>query len=66
MQITLKAARINSGLKQKEVCEKLNIAQSTIVRWEQGETFPTVQQLCALCRLYNCTLDDIFVPEILT
>ncbi len=66
MQITIKAARVNADLTQKEVCEAVNVAVSTLIRWEQGETFPTVPQLKKLCELYHCQLDDIFIPESLT
>lgn len=66
MQISLKAARVNVKLTQKEVCDVLNIATSTLIRWEQDETFPTVPQLKKLCELYHCSMDDIFIPEMLT
>lgn len=66
MQMSIKAARINAKLTQKEVCDVLNIANSTLIRWEQEETFPTVPQLKKLCELYRCQMDDIFIPETLT
>lgn len=66
MQVSLKAARVNAKLTQKEVCDELTIATSTLIRWEQEETFPTVQQLKKLCELYHCRIDDIFIPEMLT
>lgn len=66
MQMTLKAARVNARLTQREVCEAVNVAVSTLIRWEQEETFPTVLQLKKLCELYHCRMDDIFIPETLT
>lgn len=66
MQMTLKAARVNARLTQKEVCDTVNVAVSTLIRWEQDETFPTVPQLKKLCELYGCHMDDIFIPETLT
>lgn len=66
MKITLKAARVNTGLTQETVCKDLGgIAKSTLINWEMMRTYPTVPQLKRLCELYNCKMDDIFVPETL-
>lgn len=71
MAISIKAARVNAELTQAEVVEQLkqlgfSTAQSTLVSWEQGKTSPTVPQFNALCKIYGCTMNDIFVPETLT
>lgn len=66
MSMTLKAARINAGLRQSDVSKSMDIAVSTLIKWEKGITFPTAIQLMHLCRLYGCKLDDIFIPETLT
>lgn len=71
MAMHIKAARVNAGLTQADVCAKLKecgfiTAKSTLVSWEQEKTFPTVPIFKALCRIYGCEMDDIFVPETLT
>lgn len=66
MKVSLKAARINADMTQDQACKAMNIAKSTLISWEQKKTFPTAIQLSKLCNLYNCTMDDIFVPETLT
>ena len=71
MAISIKAARVNAELTQAEVCEKLKAmgyktAQSTLVSWEKNDTFPPVPQFKALCYIYGCDMNDIFVPETLT
>ena len=45
MKLSLKAARINSGLTQKCVAKRLNVNVSTISNWEQGKTYPTANKL---------------------
>lgn len=59
-QITLKAARVNTGLTQSEVAEKLNISVGTLKNWERGKTFPKQPQIEALCELYGVTYDNLF------
>ena len=59
-QITLKAARVNAGLTQSEVAEKLKISTGTLKNWERGKTFPKQPQIEALCELYRVTYDNLF------
>ena len=61
MKVTLKAARVNAGYTQDQVCSTIKVAKSTLISWEQEKTFPTVIQLNKLCNLYGCKMDDIFL-----
>ena len=72
MAITLKAARVNAGLTQATAVWKYNnetggrLSQSTLLSWEKGRTWPTVQQFAALCKVYGVPMSDIFIPDTLT
>lgn len=59
MRITLKAARVNKGLTQKEAAVALNVAKETIGRWEKGASRPKLEQIEPLCALYGVKYDDI-------
>ena len=56
----------SSGLSQKEIAEKLNISESNITNWKNGENLPSVEVLFNLCKLpnesadYLLGLDDYF------
>lgn len=63
MKVSLKALRVNAGLNQKEAAKQLGITEKTMQNWESSETFPTAQQLMRICTIYNCTLNDIFLPD---
>lgn len=65
MKITLKALRVNKDLTQEEAAKALNVTSKTIQNWESYVTFPTGKQLVEICRIYECGLDDIFLPEAL-
>ena len=41
MRLTLKAARVNSGLEQKEAAEKLGISEQTFTRSMKKRAFGT-------------------------
>lgn len=63
MQISLKAARVNAGMTQKIAASRIGVDQSTLINWESGKTAPKAPQLLALCRLYEISVDEIFLFE---
>lgn len=62
-KITLRAARVNAGLTQKEVAETLKVSNKTVWAWESGKVMPKVDKIDALCNLYGRSYDEIiFLP----
>ena len=59
MRITLRAARINKGLTQKEAAKNLNVTTKTIASWEKGRTKPGTDKVEKICNLYELKYDDI-------
>ncbi len=37
LQLTLKAARVNAGLTQKELAKQMGISEPTLIKWEKGD-----------------------------
>ena len=64
VKISLRAARVNAGLSQKEVAISLGISNKTLSSWENGDTFPSADKIVRLCELYNLSYDEInFLPN---
>ena len=64
LKITLKAARVNVGLSQKEAAEKLCVSNKTLCNWESGLSYPDAEKINALCKLYGVHYDNIiFLPS---
>lgn len=59
MNMSLRAARVNKGLSQKEAAEQLGVSKDTIGNWEKGKTYPDVQQLKKIEKLYGIKYHDI-------
>lgn len=59
-KISLKAARVNAGLNQKEAAEKLSVSVGTLRNWEAGKSFPNQRKIEAICSLYGIAYDAIF------
>lgn len=62
-QISLRAARVNSGKTQRDVAASLGISKNTVINWESGKVSPRVEDLRRLCELYAVPLDYIFLPS---
>lgn len=63
-KVTLKAARINAGYKQKEAAKLLGVGNGTLGSWENGKTFPDAEKIERICGLYAIPYDDIvFLPK---
>ena len=59
METRLYELRKKTGMSQDELAEKIGVSRQTISKWERGEALPDTENLIALAKLYNVTLDDI-------
>lgn len=63
MSISLKAARINKGLKQKNAADALGISVDVLYNYERGKTVPNIILARKMAELYNIPLEEIiFLP----
>jgi transcriptional regulator with XRE-family HTH domain len=49
----LKDARMNAGLKQSDVAEKLDCAPTSLTNWEKDKVQPSLDVLSKLCEVYG-------------
>lgn len=64
IRITLKAARINRNLSQKEAAKALKVSNKTLWNWEKGLSVPKADKIDAICELYDVPYDNlIFLPN---
>lgn len=62
MQLSIEALRVNVGMTQQDVADRLGVSRQTVMKWEKGEVEPKELVLYALAKLFNVELDDIRVP----
>ena len=63
MSITLKAARVNRNLNQKEAAKLIGVSVSTLQNYESGKCFPDVPVIKSIERVYQINYADIsFLP----
>ena len=64
MKIRWNAARVNAGLTQDAVVEKLHINKGTLINYEKYRTIPDINIAIAMASLYGLSVDDIiFLPS---
>ncbi|WP_010305626.1 helix-turn-helix domain-containing protein [Kurthia senegalensis] len=59
----LKALRLQHGYSQNDVAERLHISRQAISKWENGKSYPDLDNLRLLSELYNTSLDSFFNEE---
>lgn len=59
-KITLKAARINAGLSQKDAAEKIGVCIATLQNYENGITVPDWDIVDKISSVYNFPAEYIF------
>lgn len=55
----LQQYRKKQGLSQEELADKLNVSRQAVSKWERGEASPDTDNLIALAKLYNITIDEL-------
>ncbi|MBT3318913.1 MAG: helix-turn-helix transcriptional regulator [Clostridia bacterium] len=51
--------RKRSGLSQEALAEKIGVSRQAVSKWERAESSPDTDNLIALSKLYNVSLDDM-------
>lgn len=55
----LKDARVNSGLTQEEVADKIRVTRQTMSNWENEKCYPDIINVIELSNLYGVSLDEL-------
>ena len=55
--------RLSKDMTQEILAEKLNVSRQTISKWEMDAAQPEIDKAIELCKIFNCTLDNLFREE---
>ncbi len=59
----LQQLRKEKGISQEKLAEQLHVTRQAISKWETGQSYPDLDNLGALCKLYGVTADYILYGE---
>lgn len=51
--------RKQKGISQDEFAEKLGVSRQAVSKWERNEAYPDTENLIAISRFYNISIDDL-------
>ncbi len=58
----IRELRLKHHLKVEEIAEFMEFgSEQAVYKWQRGESLPTVDNLYALSRLFDTTVDDIII-----
>ncbi len=60
----LKQYRINEGLSQEQLAEKIGVSRQAITKWETKRGLPDVENMIILAELFKLTLDELVLEEV--
>lgn len=55
----LSKLRKDNNLSQEQLAEKLDMSRQAISKWESGASYPDMATIMKLCKILNCSLDDL-------
>lgn len=58
-KFTLKGARCNANLTQRQAAEKIGISVPTLSNYESGKYSPKLKTLQTICKVYGITIDKV-------
>lgn len=54
---------LSGDMTQEALAEKLNVSRQTVSKWELEAAQPEMDKAIELCKLFSCTLDNLFRDE---
>lgn len=63
MKNFVKEKRMEFNMTQDDLSEKLDVSRQTIISLEKGRYNPSINLAFKLSKLFNCSIEDIFIYE---
>lgn len=63
MLSNLKELRKGLKLTQSELAAKMDVTRRSIIRWENGQTKPSMKKVERLAEVLGCKVSDLGKPE---
>ena len=55
----LRKIRKSKKMSQEQLAEKVNVTRQSVSKWENGESYPEMNNILELCKIFNCKLNDL-------
>ncbi len=55
----LQTLRKENKLSQEQLADMLDVSRQAVSKWESGQTYPEMDKLLTMCKIFECSLDDL-------
>ena len=55
--------QLSANMTQEALAGKLDVSRQTISKWEMDAANPEMDKALEICKIFNCTLDNLFREE---
>lgn len=59
----IREERVRRSFTIQEVCDALSVSPQAVGKWQRGESLPSIDNLVALCTLFDVSLEGILFGE---
>ncbi len=60
----LQTLRKDMKMSQEDLADMLDVSRQSVSKWESSQTYPEMDKLLELCKIFKCTLDDLTNDEV--
>ncbi len=60
----LQKLRKENNLSQEQLADMLDVSRQSVSKWESGQTYPEMDKLISMCKIFKCSLDDLTNDEV--
>ena len=60
----LQMLRKKNNLSQEELASMLDVTRQSVSKWESGITYPEMDKLLSLCKIFKCSLEELTNDDI--
>ena len=61
----LKHLRKSKKISQEVLAEKVGVSRQSVSKWENGEAYPEMSNILALCSIFHCNINDLVNDSII-
>lgn len=61
----LKKLRKSKKMSQEVLAEKVKVSRQSVSKWETGESYPEMNNILELCKIFHCHLNDLVNDSII-
>ncbi len=60
----IKEIRKENQLSQEQLAEKLNVSRQSVSKWESGQSYPEMEKILLICKLFNYDIGELMNENI--